>query len=853
MKQFSTLIIAMIFYSSLQAQVDLSYYLPDDVTCNPSVPVPESVIGYQVGEWHVTHDKLVNYMKVIAEVSDRAILQVYGHSYENRPLLHLIFTSIENHSKLEQLKAQHQLLSDPAKSKILDIENMPVIVTLGYSVHGNEASAANSSLLTAYYLAAAEGPEIENMLANSIILVDPCLNPDGFTRHSTWVNIHKSKNLVTDPNARGFNEVWPGGRTNHYWFDLNRDWLLLTNPESRGRVKKFHEWKPNIVTDHHEMGSNSTFFFQPGISTRNNPLTPESTSTLTRKIAEYHAKALDQIGSLYYSEETYDDFYYGKGSSYPDVNAGIGILFEQASIRGHARETNNGIKTFPFAIRNQFTVTLSTLKAALEMKNELLEHQKEFYLTALEKADTDPVKAYIFGDTIDRSKLFHFVEILQQHKIRLYEILKNTRIQGKSFGTEYSYIVPLKQSQYRMIQALFQKVTNYRDSSFYDVSTWTLPLSFNIPYAEIKSEKELSELQGREVVENKLYQGQVTGSSSNYAYLFSWDQYYSPKALYRILSEGLRVKVSTSEFTCSDDKLNEHFTYGTILIPVSNQDLDKQEIYNLMKEIARECGINIYPANTGLTPEGIDLGSGSFVSLEKPEILMLTGDGISSSNAGEIWHLFDQRYNVPITMADISRFNGMNLNRYNTMILVSGSYSRISNAGIEKMKSWLQNGGIIIGYKGINQWLSQNQLAPVKYKKSPQPDTTQNYRYIDRNKTRSLQYIPGGIFEVKLDLTHPIAYGYHRNKIPVFKTGTSFAEKSKNPFATPALYTDSPLLSGYISSKNLDMLKNSAFILINTSGRGKVISILDDTNFRGVWYGTNKILANAIFFGSIIR
>jgi len=853
MKQFSTLIIAMIFCYSLQAQVELNYYLPDNVTYNPSVPVPESVIGHQVGEWHVTHDKLVNYMKSIAAASDRVILQVYGHSYENRSLLHLIFTSPENHKKLKELKTQHQLLADPIQSGSLNIENIPVVVTLGYGVHGNESSAANSSLLTAYYLAAAEGPEIEKMLANSIILVDPCLNPDGFTRHSTWVNMFKSKNLVTDPNARGFSEAWPGGRTNHYWFDLNRDWLLLAHPESRGRIKKFHEWKPNVVTDHHEMSANSTFFFQPGIPTRNNPLTPESTGRLTREIAKYHAKAFDHIGSLYYSEETFDDFYYGKGSSYPDVNASIGILFEQEGVRGHARETNNGIRTFPFAIRNQFTVTLSSLEAALDMKNKLLEHQRSFYITALEEADKEPVKAFLFGDPFDQSKLFHFIEILQQHKIKVYQISRDTRIQGENFGKEYSYVVPLRQSQYRMIQTLFQKVTNYRNSSFYDVSAWTLPFSFNIPYAEIKSAKELSGLRGDEVTGNKLYQGKVIGNVSSYAYLFRWDEYYTPKALYTIFSKGLRAKVATREFTFQDDNQKKSFTFGTIMVPVQNQELGKNEIYNLMKEISRKCGIDIYPVNTGLTPEGIDLGSGSFASLEKPEILMLTGDGVNSRDAGEIWHLFDQRYNIPITMADISRFNRINLNRYNTMILAGGSYSRISKAEIEKMKRWLQNGGTIIGYKGANQWLSQNQLAALKYKKSPPPDTTQNYRYIDRDKTSSLQYIPGGIFEVKLDLTHPIAYGYHRNKIPVFKSGTSFVERNKNPYATPASYTDSPLLSGYISGKNLDLMKKSPFIMVNSLGRGKVISIFDNTNFRGVWYGTNKLFANAVFFGQIIR
>ena len=209
---------------------------------------------------------------------------------------------------------------------------------LGYSIHGNEASGSNAVLLTAYYLAAANGEEIDNILNNSIIILDPSFNPDGLQRFSSWVNMHRSWVINPDPNDREYSEAWPGGRTNHYWFDLNRDWLPVQHPESRARLKRFHEWKPNILTDHHEMGTNSTFFFQPGIPTRNFPRTPAKNLELTRKMAAFHAKYLDKIGSLYYSEESYDDYYIGKGATYADLNGGVAILFEQASSRGHLQE-----------------------------------------------------------------------------------------------------------------------------------------------------------------------------------------------------------------------------------------------------------------------------------------------------------------------------------------------------------------------------------------------------------------------------------------------------------------------------------------------------------------------------------
>jgi hypothetical protein len=355
-----------VFYmlsNAVFSQVEQNYYLPDE-NYLPQIPTPESIIGHQIGEWHLTHDKLTAYLSLLAEQSDRVILQEYARSWENRPLFHLIITAPANHAKLEQIRKEHLKLSDPG--------NMPVVVRLGYNVHGNESSASNASVLVAYYLAASLNPEVLDYLDNMVILLDPCLNPDGFNRHASWINMHKSQNPMPDDNSRGFHEAWPGGRTNHYWFDLNRDWILLQHPESRGRVEVFHRWRPNVQTDHHEMGASSTFFFQPGIPSRTNPMTTERTTELTRKIGQYHAAALDHDGSLFFTEEIFDDFYYGKGSSYPDVNGCVGILFEQAGTRGFERDTPRGKLTFPYAIRNQVRVSLSTLMASYELREELL-------------------------------------------------------------------------------------------------------------------------------------------------------------------------------------------------------------------------------------------------------------------------------------------------------------------------------------------------------------------------------------------------------------------------------------------------------------------------------------------------
>ena len=308
----------------------------------------------------------------------------------------LIITSPKNQLRLEEIRQQHLLLSDPTNSASLNIENMLIVLWIRHSIHGNEPGCANASLLSAYYLAAAQGKQIDELLDNVIILFDPSFNPDGLQRFSTWANQHKSKNLVSDPNSREFNEVWPGGRFNHYWFDINRDWLPAVHIENQNRLAWFHKWKPNILTDHHEQGSNATFFFQPGVPSRVNPLTPQKNQELTGKLAKFHAAFIDRIGSLYFTKENYDDFYYGKGSTYPDINGAIGILFEQASSRGHLQLTSNGLLSFPFTIKNQFSYRTFYIGRCKGFKKRIFTMAERFLQRSLNRCSGRPDKSICF-------------------------------------------------------------------------------------------------------------------------------------------------------------------------------------------------------------------------------------------------------------------------------------------------------------------------------------------------------------------------------------------------------------------------------------------------------------------------
>ncbi|MDQ2657721.1 MAG: M14 family metallopeptidase, partial [Bacteroidota bacterium] len=530
-------------------QPALSYYLPDDVLYDSLIPTPQAVIGHAVGESHVTYDKLVEYLKVLDKISDRITLEVTGYTHEGRSLLLLTITSPENHRNIDKIRTEHVQLTDPSQSAALNTATMPAVFFLGCSIHGNEASGVNAGLLIAYHLAAAQGPEIETALRNTVILFDPSFNPDGMQRFSTWVNSRKGKLPSADPNDMEHHEPWPQGRTNHYWFDLNRDWLVAQQPESQARIRKFHEWKPNVLTDHHEMGTNYTFFFQPGVPSRNHPLTPPKNVELTRKIGEFHAKAFDEIGSLYYTQQEYDDFFYGKGSTFPDVQGAIGILFEQGSPRGHQLESENGIVTFPFAIRNQFTAALSSLKAVNALREELLNYQRQFFLEAAAESRKDRIKAIIFGSR-DKARAYQLAQIISQHDIAVFKASANHNFNGKTFEAASSFIVPMNQPQYKLLKAMFERRTEFQDSLFYDISTWTLSLAAGVEFEELRS----IPAPGEKVSDAQLPEGNLIGGRSEYAYIFESVGYYSPRAIYRLLENNIRIKVATEPFNHTSGK-----------------------------------------------------------------------------------------------------------------------------------------------------------------------------------------------------------------------------------------------------------------------------------------------------------
>lgn len=827
--------------TNIQAQKQtLNYYLPD-ISYDASIPTPEEFLGWQIGEWHISHDLQLAYLRTLAAASPRITLTEYARTHEQRPLVYLTITSPENHANLDELQDRHVALSDPERSGGIDLEETPLVLYQGYSIHGNEPSGGNAAPLVAYYLAAGQSTAIDELLASTIILLDPCYNPDGFQRFSTWANEHKNLTLTPDSQDREYTESWPRGRTNHYWFDLNRDWMPVQHPESRGRIKTFHNWKPNVLTDHHEMGTNSTFFFMPGEPSRVHPLTPWRNQELTEAIGDYHAEALDEIGSLYYSKEGYDDYYIGKGSTYPDVNGCVGILFEQASSRGHLQETDNGLLSFPFTIRNQVRTSLSTHKAIVALKNDILSFQRDFYRSAQKEAQADKRYGYVFGSDGDESRARHLLDILLMHKIEVRPLTGTIRKEGYTYETGEAYVVPLRQKQYRYIKALFDPIMEFEDSLFYDISTWTMPMAHNLPYHELTAAPSMGEAM-------TTVPEPMAGmpAKSSYAYVLPWNDFYAPRLAYHLMDAGLRLKVTTEAAVIE----GKEYAAGTVVLPVANQNVTPDEIYDIVKAGLEESQVTMIGLGTGLSSEGPDLGSRKYHTLQLPRVAVMVGDGITSYESGTNWHLLDQRYRIPVTKLDATRFSRADLDRYNVIIMPNGNYRWGANEA-SKLQDWVSGGGTLVAQKRANSWCASNGLAKLK-RRSVDGDDRKQRPYAKLDRDGGGRVLGGSIFNTEADLTHPLLYGYMRDELPVFHRGNLFYEVAENPYATPLRYTSSPLLSGYVHPTSLEAISGSAAIVVSGRGRGCTISMMDEPAFRAFWFGTSKLLANAIFFGSTI-
>jgi len=829
MNKITTCILFSLF--SLPAFANqLEFYLPKGEMYDATIPSPEAVLGQQLGKQHLRHDQLISYLSILASGRNEAKLIDYGKTNEGRRLVLLAISSADNIKNIESVKNNPDILK----------------VWNGFSIHGNESSGANASVLYAWYLLASNNKTIKEALKNTVVLIDPSINPDGLSRFTTYVNNNRSLTTVTDPNDISHLEHWPSGRTNHYWFDLNRDWLLLTQPESKARIKQFHEWQPHVLTDHHEMGSASTFFFQPGIPSRKNPLISHTNIELTNELAQFHAEALDQVGQHYYSEESFDDFYPGKGSTYPDLHGSIGILFEQSRANGGVMDTHNGQRSLAIGIRNQFLTALSTLKGSQHNRDKLIDYKKGFFKAAMEQAEKLSAKGYLLDVSDNPFTANKLQEFLSMHQIRFTNLAADKTIDKHKFHKDQAIYISLNQPQTTLIQSLFNTDTSFKDNTFYDVSAWHIGMAWGLPWAEVTSNISTNDT----LLPNK--------PKNNYnkdaiAYIFDWHTGNAPAALNYLSQNKYNVLLTAKPLNID----NHQVPAGSFILPVSDKN-NQDQIFSVLSTITDAFQVKWHPLTTGLADSGVDLGSPAVQKVKENHVMMLVGDGVDAYQAGSLWHLFDTQVYMPLTKVRTHDFNRINLSKYTHIILPNGNYNKYFNEqSVAQLNNWVSAGGHLIALQSAATWVENTLQKPAneteKSTGTKDDEALVRKAYGDYEKDAAEKVLGGAIVAANADLTHPLSFGTNLNTQYVMMKGRAVLKPSLHAYDTPLQVTESVRAAGYISEYWHEKLSKAPLVLAEKKGRGSIIKFGFNPNFRAFWYGTQRWMINAVFMADLIR
>lgn len=837
----------------------------EGVVYDETLPTFADQVGYEIGERPVRFGDMIAYLQDLAERSDRISVDTIGYSHERRPILTFTVTSPTNHANLETIRETHlSRLKGEASA-----DAAPMVIWINFGVHGAETSGMEAAIPVLYHYAAAQGPVVNGQLDDAVMIFTVIFNPDGHARRIDHVETFWSYAENTDINDAAHN-MWIEARTNHYWFDLNRQWLLLTQPESRAWIKQWHKWKPMVSADYHEMGSSSPYYFHPGEELRRNSLIPERARTLTQGIAKRHAAFLDSEARLYSTEEGFDNFYIGKGSTYPQVNGSLGILFEAGAARGGSVETDRGLVETADNVRTQFRTALTTIQGSLDLRDEITAYQRDFFTQNTREAETAELSGWVFTAKGDPERAARFVRLLRMHDIEVRHLDADMSVDGQTYNSATSYYVPMAQLNNRMIRGIFERVTAFEENIFYDVSGWTLPLAYDLEYAAISSRASRAIRPG--ALADGLFQSAPAPDRASYGYVFDWSHTYAPRALNRILSADLLARASMEEVAVTTTRGDVQLGRGSIFVPLSRQDVSTADIHAIMQTIAAEDGIPVHAATTGMTPvTGRDLGAArTFRSLEAPKVVLAYDGGLSRYDVGEVRWTLDYRHRMPVTLVHKNNLGALDWADYTHLVLVGGNAS-LDEALTKKVTRWIEGGGTLIATRDAAEW-TQNEILSrddegeddtgsdkSEPKAEDDEEVTESETAPERlnfgeMRVRDAEHVIGGsIFATDLDITHPLGFGYANRDLPVHRnTDFTLDRPEENPFAVPVQYADEPLLTGYASDRRLKEIGGTPSVVALRMNRGAVILMADNPVFRGTYPGTEKLLMNAIFFSGMI-
>ncbi|MFK8059312.1 MAG: M14 family metallopeptidase [Polaribacter sp.] len=796
------------------------------------VQSPSEFLGYEIGSRFTRHHKVVDYFKYVTETLSNVKLEKYGETNEHRPLYLSYISSQANIDNLENIRknnlSQTGVISGNA-------ENKKAIVWLSYNVHGNEASSTEASMLTLYELVTRKKAWLEN----TIVIIDPCINPDGRDRYVNWYNQVKSTPYNTKQDAKEHSEPWPGGRPNHYLFDLNRDWAWVTQVESAQRIKMYNKWMPHIHVDFHEQGINNPYYFAPAAEPFHEIISDWQRDFQTQ-IGKNHAKYFDKEGWLYFTKESFDLLYPSYGDTYPTYMGAIGMTYEQA---GHGRaglgiQTDEGeILTLKDRAIHHTTTGLSTVEISSNNAEKLnLEFRKFFDNNKLK------YKSYVLKND-NQDKTNRLKRLLDTHEIK-YENTNSGTVKGYNYQTQEDekmdvsssdLVVHTNQPKGKMVKALFEPKAKLVDSLTYDITAWSLPYAHGFKAIASKSKVASSKTNNTNKVTN------FTDKSA-YAYISKWNNLKDATFLGAILQANITPRFSEKPFSIE----GKSYERGSLII--LRNDNKKDNFDAKLIEIANKHNRELNAVKTGFVSSGVDFGSYSVKPINKQKIAVLSGKGTSSLSFGEIWHFFETQLKYPITNLNSDYFGRVDFSKFDVIIIPNGYYGSVLNKStFAKLKTWTRSGGTLIAIgNALNSFADKKEFS-LKKKKSDEITKKPNLTpFADRERKSVANFITGAVFKSKVDSSHPLAFGYENEyfSLKLGATSYEYLEKGNN-----IVYFDKGTknVSGYAGSKAIKMIPESILFAEERTGRGSIIYMVDNPLFRSFWENGKLIMANAVF------
>jgi hypothetical protein len=821
------------------------------LTVQGQLQSPEKFLGYSIGSRYTPHWLLMEYYKHVAtEMPLLCKLMSYGTTNEQRPLKLAFVSSQENIKQLEEIRKNNLRLAGILKDNVPLATTAPAIVWLSYNVHGNETSSSEAALLTIYELLSSTKTSIKDWLKKVVVVIDPCMNPDGRDRYVNWFNGISGTTPNSRLEAREHREPWPGGRTNHYNFDLNRDWAWQTQVESQQRALQYLQWMPQVHVDFHEQGINQPYYFAPAAQPYHETITKwQRDFQLT--IGKNHAKKFDEKGWLYFTKEIFDLLYPSYGDTYPVYNGSVGMTYEQGGgpSAGILVDTDEGDSLSLFdRVIHHHTTGLSTIEVAAENNTALIKEYQQFFSNA-NSGSHSVYKSFIIKTTPAQvERITALLKLLTKNGIQYYPA---TNINGQGFsyqtGKEESFscstsdiIIPVNQPRGNMVKVLFEPQTKLVDSLTYDITAWSLPYAYGVTAF---ASKQLLPTSGTVTIR------QVNNTAlPSYGYVLRWQGIQSAKALSQLLQQAIRVRYAEEPFETGGEK----FDRGSIIILKKGNEKHGDELWKKVNAICNQANVALTEVKTGMMDVGYDFGSGKVHPLKQLNIVLLTGEGISAYAAGEVWHFFEKELRYPITLVNANDAGRIKWANTDVIIMPDGHYSFFNNKQqSDQLANWLREGGKIIALESAVAALSKQEWSLLKAKKmddstSQKDDYKLLKTYENREKDEIQHTTPGAILKVDIDNSHPLMYGYSTPYYSLKMDNTVYDFMKEGGWNVGVIKKSSPI-AGFIGNKLKSKLQDGLLFGAQEVGRGSVVYFTDNVLFRNFWENGKLMFSNAVF------